>query len=315
MLFGKNDNNGRQEGMMPAAGQNAVMFDVTTTEFEDKVMKTSMETPVIVDFWAPWCGPCKQLMPVLEKVVASYGGKILLAKVNLDDNPELAQALRVQSVPTVFAFYQGQPVTAFQGVRPESEIKALCDQLLQAAKQGQPDALDVPQALSDAAQALAEGDIGAAQNLYVQVLQEDEANVEGFTGLVRTFIAAGQLEQAAGMIENVPEDIAKSSQFEAAKTALELAQMGGDAGELAALEKAASENPDDLQACFDYGMALFGAGQREEAVDRMIDIIRRDREWEEDKARVQLLKFFEAMGPSDPATVAGRRKLSRLLFS
>lgn len=310
MLFGKNDNKDT-----PNTQANGASFDVTTMEFEDKVMKASMETPVIVDFWAPWCGPCKQLMPTLEKVVASYGGQVLLAKVNIDENPELAQALRVQSVPTVFAFFQGQPVTAFQGVRPESEIKAFCDQLLKAAKQSQPDALDIPQALADAAKALADGDVGMAQNLYVQVLQEDETNVEGFTGLVRTFIAVGQLEQAAGMIENAPEDIAKSPQFAAAKTALELAQMGGDAGELAGLEKALAANPEDLQARFDYGMALFGAGQRDEAVDQMVEIISRDREWEEDKARLQLLKFFEAMGPSDPVTVSGRRKLSRLLFS
>ena len=310
MLFGKNNN----AGQMPAnAPQGGMVFDVTTMEFEDKVLKASMDAPVIVDFWAPWCGPCKQLMPVLEKIIASYGGAVKMAKVDIDQNPELAQALRVQSVPTVFAFYQGQPVNAFQGVLPESEIRTFIDQLLKMAKQSQPDALDIPQALSDAAKFLTDGDLGNAQNLYVQILQEDEKNVEAFTGLVRTFIAAGQIEQAAGMIENAPEDISRETSFQAAKTAVELAQMAS--GDLVELEKTVAAKPDDLQARFDLSMALFGAGNRERAIDEMIEIISMNREWEDDKARLQLLKFFEAMGGADPVTIAGRRKLSRLLFS
>lgn len=312
MLFGQNNS---PNAAQTATSNNAMIFDVTTHDFEEKVMKASMTQPIIVDFWAPWCGPCKQLMPVLEKIVGELGGAVSMAKVNIDDNPELAQALRVQSVPIVFAFFQGQPINAFQGVRPESEIKAFIVELLKEAKQAQPDALDIPQTLSSAAEALAQGDLPTAQNLYVQILQEDEASVEAFTGLVRTFIAADRLEEAAGMIENAPEDIAKDPQFQAAKTALELAQMAGDAGDLAPLEKAVSQKPNDLNAKFEYGMALFGAGRREEAVDLMVEIIAADREWEEDKARLQLLKFFEAMGPSDPASITGRRKLSRVLFS
>ncbi len=309
MLFGKNNQSG-QLGQQPP---NTSIFDVTTLDFEDKVLTASMDAPIIVDFWAPWCGPCKQLLPVLEKVIGSYGGAVTMAKVNIDENQELAQALRVQSVPTVFAFFQGQPVNAFQGVLPESQIKSFIDQVLQAAQQAQPDALDIPKTLSDAAKFLADGDLGHAQNLYVQILEVDEKNVEAFTGLVRTFIAAGQLEQAASMIENAPDDIARESQFQAAKTAVELAQMA--VGDLTALEADFAKNPDDLAIKFDYGMALFGVGKKEEAVDMMVGIIGTNREWEEDKARVQLLRFFEAMGPADPITVAGRRKLSRLLFS
>jgi putative thioredoxin len=312
MLFGQNNS---PNAAPNTASNNAMIFDVTTHDFEEKVMKASMTQPIIVDFWAPWCGPCKQLMPVLEKIVGELGGAVSMAKVNIDDNPELAQALRVQSVPIVFAFFQGQPINAFQGVRPESEIKAFIAELLKEAKQAQPDALDIPQTLSSAAEALAQGDLSTAQNLYVQILQEDEASVEAFTGLVRTFIAADRLEEAAGMIENAPDDIAKDPQFQAAKTALELAQIAGDAGDLTPLEKAVSQKPNDLNAKFEYGMALFGAGRREEAVDLMVEIIAADREWEEDKARLQLLKFFEAMGPSDPASITGRRKLSRVLFS
>lgn len=312
MLFGSKD---QQNEMTAQTGQGAQIFDVTTMDFEEKVMKASMEKPVIVEFWAPWCGPCKQLMPVLEKVVGETGGAASMAKVNIDDNQELAQAMQIQSVPMVFAFFQGQPVNGFQGVKPESEIKAFIDQVVQMAKQAQPDALDVPQTLSAAAEALSQNDFPGAQNLYVQILQQDEKNVAAFVGLVRTFIAAGQLDQASGMIENAPDEISKDPQFEAAKTALELAQGGDSNIDLAMLEKAVADKPDDLQAKFDYSTGLFSAGKREEAIDQMIDIIGADREWGDDKAKEQLLKFFEAMGPSDPVTIDGRRKLSRILFS
>lgn len=312
MLFGSND---QPDNMNRPAGQGAQIFDASTMDFEDKVMKASMDKPVIVEFWAPWCGPCKQLMPILEKAVTQSGGAVSMAKVNIDENQELAQAMRIQSVPMVFAFFEGQPVNGFQGVKPESEIKGFIDQVVQMAKQAQPEALDIPQTLSAAAQALSESDFSGAQNLYVQILQEDEKNVAAFVGLVRTFIAAGQLDQAASMIENAPDEIAKDPQFSAAKTALELAQAGDSNIDLGMLEKAVADKPDDLQAKFDYGMGLFAAGKRAEAIDRMVEIIAANREWEDDKARAQLLKFFEAMGPSDPETVSGRRKLSRVLFS
>lgn len=292
----------------------AAIFDVGTEEFEEKVMHASMQTPVIVDFWAPWCGPCKQMMPTLEKVINETAGKVKLAKVNIDEHPELAQAMRVQSVPTVFAFFQGQPVTAFAGAKPESEIKNFIGEILKMARQAQPDALDIPAVMAEADKALTDGDIGLAQGLYMQVLQEDESNANAFAGLVRTFIAAEQYEQAQSMLDEAPEEMANADALKAARTALELAQSSGDA-DTAAWDARLAKNENDHEARFERAMALFGAGQREEAIDDLVEIVGRDRSWEEDKARQQLLKFFEALGMTDPLTVAGRRKLSSVLFS
>lgn len=310
MLFG-NKNKPANDG----AATDANIFDVTTMEFEDKVMRASVATPILVDFWAPWCGPCKQLMPVLEAEVKAAGGKVRLAKINIDDNPELAQALRVQSVPTVFAFFGGQPVTAFAGVRPASEIKTLIAQLVKMAQGAQPDALDIPATLAAAAQAVAEGNIPQAQELYAMILTQDGANAAAFAGLARTYIAAGELEQARFVLEDAPEEIQKDPQILAVHTALELAENAPGAGELGKLAAAAQKDPADLQARFDYGVALFAAGQKAQAIDEMIAIVAKNRTWEEEKARKELIRFFDAMGPADPETVAGRRKLSSVLFS
>lgn len=297
------------------AAASDVIKDSDTQRFAVDVLDASMQQPVIVDFWAPWCGPCKQLMPVLEAAVQAAGGQVLLAKVNIDENPELAQALRVQSVPTVYAFFGGQPVNAFAGMRPPSEIKAFIDQLVRMARQGQPDALDIPQVLAQAAQALAAGDAGTAQGLYMAILEQDEGNVQAYTGLVRTLIAAGARDDARHMIENAPEAIAKDAQFAAARTALALAESA-PAGSLAALQAASDADPASHQARFDLAGALFAAGRKGEAIDALIEILRRGgREWEDEKARKELLKFFDALGPSDPETLAGRRKLSAVLFS
>ena len=311
MLFG----NKNKPAANDAGGASADIFDVTTMEFEDKVMRASVETPILVDFWAPWCGPCKQLMPVLEAEIKAAGGKVKLAKVNIDDNPELAQALRVQSVPTVFAFFGGQPVTAFMGVRPGSEIKALIAELVKMAQGAQPDALDIPATLTAAAQALAEGQIAQAQELYAMILTQDENNAAAFAGLARTYLAVGEFEQARFVLEDAPEAIRKDPQLLAVHTALELAENAPGAGELGKMAAAVQKDPADLQARFDYGVALFAAGQKAEAIDEMIAIISRNRAWEEERARKELLRFFEAMGPMDPETVAGRRKLSSVLFS
>lgn len=290
------------------------IFDAGMNDFEERVLKASMSMPVIVDFWAPWCGPCKQLMPTLEKIVNAAGGKVLLAKVNIDENQQLAMALRVQSVPTVYAFFGGRPVDAFQGLLPESQVKAFVDKLIAAARQAQPDAIDIPEALKGAAQALSSGDHQAAQMIYAQVLEQDEKNAEAFVGVVRTFIASGDLDEAKNLIEHAPDDIKKDSKFAAAKTALELASVKPD-GSADAHQKKVDQNPDDHQARFDLALSQFAAGQKEQAIDNLLEIVQRNRTWNEDGARKQLLKFFEALGFSDPLAVEGRKKLSSLLFS
>lgn len=293
---------------------SAFIFDVGMNDFETRVIRASMDKPILVDFWAPWCGPCKQLMPVLEAAVNEANGDVLLAKVNIDDNQQLAQALRIQSVPTVMAFFGGQPVTAFAGAQPASEIKKLIASLVQMAKENAPGALDVPAALKGAGEALAAGDPSTAQAIYAQVLQQDENNADAYAGIARTFIAAGQLDHAQQFIDNAPDSVAKSSALAAVKTALHLARQspGGDSAQyLKALEK----NPADHQARFDLSAAQFAAGQKEAAMDSLLDIIARDRAWNDEAARKQLLKIFDALGPTDPLVAAARKKLSRVLFS
>ena len=310
MFMNKSNDNGGKAN----AGADDVVFDVDVNDFEMKVMGASMDTPVLVDFWAPWCGPCKQLMPVLEQEVRAAGGKVKLAKVNIDENPELAQALRVQSVPTVYAFMQGQPVNAFAGVRPQSEIKTFIEQLIRASAQMMPDAVNVPETLQQAGQALAAGDLGMAQGLYMQILAQEETNVQAYTGIIRVLIAAGDLEKARMMLDHAPEDITNDPGLDAARTAIELAEAA-PLGDLSDIQARVELNGDDHGARFDLAMALFAHGKKDLAIEALVEIIRRDREWEEEKARKQLLQFFEALGPSAPETIAGRRKLSAVLFS
>ena len=315
MMFARKDSKGAPQAAAPAgASAQDIIFDAGVKDFEARVLQASLDTPIVVDFWSPRSGLCKQLTPLLETAVRATGGKVRLARVNIDDHPQLAQALRVQSVPTVYAFFHGQPVNAFTGLQPAAEIKNFVDQLLKLAQGAAPDALDIPAVLKQAATALAGGDIATAQNLYAAILEQDEKNAPAYAGLVRTFIAAGALDQAQEFIDGVPPEIAKDSNFTAAKTALELARSK-PAGDESALRAAVEKTPADHQARFDLALVLFSAGKKAEAIDELVEIIRRSRTWEEDKARKQLLTFFEALGPADPETLAGRRKLSSVLFS
>ncbi len=313
MLIGLN----KKQDTTPVASSSAhdFIFDATTSGFENDVLKASMDRPILIDFWAPWCGPCKQLMPILEQLVAARQGKVALAKVNIDEHPELAQAFRVQSVPMVVAMYRGQPVTGFAGVRPQKDIDHLLEQLIALHNQNQPEALDIPAALKDAALLLDGGDLAGAQNLYAQILMQDAIQVDAYVGMVRVMIAAGDMDQAAGMVTGAPEQISGDPRFAAAKTALELAEKAQQAGDVSAIERRMISDPTDLQAKYDYAEAAFANGFKDKAVDALIDSIRINKAWEDGKAKQLLLKYFESWGFADPASVAGRRKLSSVLFS
>jgi putative thioredoxin len=294
-----------------AAGGAGQPKDATTESFAADVIEASHQTPVIVDFWAPWCGPCKQLAPILERTVRDAGGKVALVKVNIDENPEIAQQLRIQSIPAVFAFDKGQPVDGFIGAQPESQIKGLVERL--AGPTG-PSPLE--QALEQAGQALEAGDHASASNIYGQILRQVPGDTAAIAGLVRCLVAAGDLAEARELIDGLDDAALKDAGIEGAISALSLAEQAGEAdGDIAALQARLAQDPGDHQARFDTAMAHHGAGRSEQAIDELIEIIRRDREWNEQAARQQLLKLFEALGHTDPLTVAGRRKLSSILFS
>lgn len=295
--------------------EGVFIFDTATATFENDVLRLSLEKPVLIEFWAPWCGPCKQLMPVLEQLVGAREGKVAMAKVNIDQSPELAQAFRVQSVPMVVALYKGQPITGFAGVRPPKDIDHLIEQLIAMHNQNQPEALDIPAALKDAALLLDAGDLGAAQQLYAAILSQDALQVEAYLGMVRVMIAAREFDAAAAMIADAPSQISSHASFAAAQTALDLAQNAQNAGDMATLESRMTLDPNDLQAKFEYAEACFAHGHKDKAVDALIAIIRINRTWEDDRAKSLLLKYFEGWGFADPSSVAGRKKLSSVLFS
>ncbi|WP_417826519.1 thioredoxin [Thalassospira povalilytica] len=286
--------------------------DSSVETFVQDVIEPSMEVPVVVDFWAPWCGPCKNLTPVIEKVTREAGGRVKLVKINIDENQELAMQLRIQSVPTVYAFKGGRPVDGFQGGQPESEVRAFYERLA-----GGPIESPVEALLEQAATALANDDIQSAYGLYGAVLERDGEgeNEQATGGVIRCLVAMEELEAARQYVDDMPEQLRLKGPVSEAISALELAETGVSGDDLEEARARAEAKPDDLQAQFDYGMACFAANQRDAAVDAMIKIIRTDRQWNEDAGRTQLLKFFEAWGPMDPASVAGRRALSTVLFS
>ena len=298
-------------GQTAAKNGAAPIKDVTTASFETDVIAASMEAPIIVDFWAPWCGPCKQLAPALEKAVAGTRGKVRLAKINIDENPDLAQALRIQSIPTVYAFFQGRPVDAFQGALPESQVKQFVDRL--AAQGGGDD--DIVAVLEQAQQSLEAGDADNAIALYRAILGEAPETAAAFLGLVKALLAQDNIDEAKNVLAQAPKAIAGHADIAAAKAAIDLAEQATNAGPIGPLTEAVARDPADHQARIDLATALYAAGKHQEAIDHLLDSIKRDRSWNEGEARKQLVKYFEARGPLDPVTVAGRRRLSSILFS
>lgn len=307
---------GSPQGIPPASA-DAMIVDGDQTTFMRDVVDTSRSIPVIVDFWATWCGPCKQLTPTLEKIVRAAAGRLKLVKIDIDKNQALVRQLAqlglpLQSVPTVAAFWQGQIADIFQGALPESEVKRFAEALLKLAGDAMPSA----DLLAEAKAALEAGDIHGAADLFSAALQQEPEKAEAWGGLVRALIALGDEEQARDALSQVPASIAEHAEIAGARSALALAEEGRKAkGQLAALQARVAADPADHAARYELATALNASGQREEAADALLEIIRRQRGWNEDAARLQLLKFFEAWGFGDATTATARRKLSALLFS
>jgi putative thioredoxin len=295
-------------GAAPAA--DGLVKETTTQAFMKDVIEESKRQPVLVDFWAEWCGPCKQLTPVLEKAVKAAKGKIKLAKMDIDKHPAIPGQMGIQSIPAVIAFVNGQPVDGFMGALPESQVTAFIERMTKGQIGG--DAKDL---LKAADEALAAGDAAAAAEVYAQVLTEDAANVPALAGLARAHVATGALDEARQVLALVPEAKHNDAAVTAARSALEVAEQAKSVGPLGELEAKVAANPLDHQARFDLAVALNAAGKREEAADHLLDIVKRDRKWNDDGARKQLVQFFEAWGPTDDATVNGRRRLSSILFA
>ena len=303
-------------GQAPGNGAAAVVAadlvkESDTKRFMQDVIEPSRKLPVIVDFWAPWCGPCKQLGPLLEKVVKQANGKVRMVKINVDENQQLAGQLRVQSIPAVFAFVNGQPVDGFMGALPESQIKQFVDRL---GGQGSM-AEEIEGAVADGKLALEQKDYKTAAQIFASVLQADREHAGAIAGLARCQIAAGDLDNAQATLALVPPNKASDADVISARAALDLELNPVDLSGAGVLKTAISQNPDDFQARLDLAVILNGSGERGEAIDQLIYVIRKQRDWNEEAARKQLVKFFEAWGPKDEFTLAGRRKLSSVLFS
>jgi putative thioredoxin len=293
-----------------AATADDLVKDTTTQTFRKDVIEESRRQPVLVDFWAPWCGPCKQLTPLLEKSVRSAKGAVKLVKMNIDEHPAIPGQMGIQSIPAVIAFVNGQPVDGFMGALPESQVTAFLARLTKQDIHNEEKEL-----LKSADAALVAGDPAGAAELYSELLASDPANVHALAGLARSHLETGNIEQAKHTLAQVPEAKRNETSVAAARAALEVAEQAAHLGPVAELEQKVASNPLDHQARFDLALALNGNNRRQEALDQLIEIVRRDRKWNDDAARKQLVQFFEAWGPTDEHTVSGRRRLSSILFA
>ncbi len=286
-----------------------VISDTTTANFREDVLVASTKQAVLVDFWAPWCGPCKQLTPSLEKSVKAAGRKVRLVKMNIEEHPEIAGQLGIQSIPAVMAFQNGQPVDGFVGALPESQIRQFIERLVGPIED------DLVDLLQQAEQALANGQADEAAALFDTILEQQPEHIEAIAGRVRTHLALGEADKARGLLDAIPATVVQNPKIAAAKVALDVADHAASLGDLADLKRKLGSDPNDHQSRLDLALSLSASGDRTSAADELLYIIQKDRKWNEDAARKQLIQLFEAWGPMDPHTVQARKKLSRVLFS
>src|SRR5262245_25582533 len=305
------------KGAQPQAAPADLVKDSDQNKFAKDVLEASRTVPIIVDFWAPWCGPCKTLQPIIEKVVKEAKGKVKLVKINIDQNQMLAQQLRIQSIPAVYAFFGGRPVDGFMGAVPESQVKQFVDRLVQAAggAAGDPGAEDLAAALDHAKQAVADNDFALASQIYNEVLEVDPENLAAIAGLARCHVQAGNVDQAKALLGRVPAKDKNNAEIVAVQASLDLSELAKAAGPVGDLKAKAAADPKDFQTRLDLALAYWAGGQRKEAIDELLAMIKLDRKWNDEAARQQLLKFFEALGFTDPLAIDGRKRLSTILFS
>ena len=299
----------RKASALDAAGGDFVK-DTTSSGFAKDVLEASRTLPILVDFWAPWCGPCKQLTPLLEKVVKSYGGQVHLVKINIDENQAIAAQLRVQSVPTVYAFVDGTPLDGFTGAQSESFIKSFVERLL-----GEDEAANVAAVLTTGEELLEQGDLQGAAEIFATILQDDRENAQALAGLAQCYLKSGDLVRARQTIGLVPPDKRSVAAVQSVEAILDLADKAGSAGDLDALNAQVVSNAQDHQARYDLAIGLAAFGDKRQALEHLLELVRRDRKWNEEGGRKQLLQLFDAWGPKEPLVVEGRRRLSSLLFS
>jgi len=296
------------------AGDADLIKDTSEATFMADVVEASQTVPVVVDFWAPWCGPCKTLGPMLEDAVRAAKGAVKMVKINVDEAQQIAGQLQIQSIPTVYAFFKGQPVDGFQGALPQSEIKAFIDRVIKAGG-GEAPGEELSEAVAAADDMLAEGAAQDALDTFAAILGEDPNHAGAYGGMVRAYIALDQLDQAEAHLNGAPIEISKAPELEAAHAQLQLARQAADAGPVAELQAAVDANPDDMQARFDLAQALYAHGDTQAAVDQLLTLFGKDREWNDGAAKTQLFTIFEALKPNDPIALNGRRKLSSMIFA